>query len=303
VNIEEKIRNLVKRKDVDYLEVRIEDGSETSISINRKKIESVSNGRISGGNARVLVSGIWGFVYFNDVNELKEKIESAISQAKTLKGTVKEIVTLAPVNPVEVVEVIEVKNDPESISLKDKVDLLKHYSDIALSTDNKIVNVLVVYDEKKKILHYANSESTYVKKEVRDLGGWIIPTSSDGKEIQRTHVSFGSNSDFSVVEDLDNDIREKSILAVKLLDADDPKGGEFPVIIDCFLGGIFIHEAFGHLSEADFFSENPRMREIMKIGNVFGPKILNVFDTGGMEGHRRTLHYDDLVSGAELSFF
>jgi predicted Zn-dependent protease len=113
--VTEEIRNLVKRKDVDYLEVRFEDGSETSVSISGKEVESVSKGRISGGNARVLIAGIWGFVYFNDIKELKEKIESAISQAKTLKGTVKEVVKLAPVKPVEAITSAKVLKDPESV--------------------------------------------------------------------------------------------------------------------------------------------------------------------------------------------
>lgn len=291
--VTEEIRNLVKRKDVDYLEVRFEDGSETSVSISGKEVESVSKGRISGGNARVLIAGIWGFVYFNDIKELKEKIESAISQAKTLKGTVKEVVKLAPVKPVEAITSAKVLKDPESVSLKDKVDLLRHYSDIALGVDSKIVNTRVMYNERKKTLYFVNSEGTYIKKDVLDFGGGIMPMSSNGKEIQRTYVTFGSDSDFSVAENLDGEIKGKALLSVKLLDADVPKGGEFPVIVDHDLGGVFIHEAFGHLSEADFLAEDPKMREIMKIGSVFSSKILNVFDTGDIEGHRGTLLYDD----------
>lgn len=291
--VAEEIRDLVARKDVDYLEVRFEDGTETSILISGKEVESVSKGKISGGNARVLISGIWGFVYFNNMMELKEKIEAAISQAKTLKGSIKEVVRLAPIEPVQVTLSTKVLKDPESISLEDKVSLLRHYSDIALSVDSKIVNTRVSYSEIRKTLYFANSEGTYIKKELLDLGGGIMPIASNGKEIQRTYITFGSNSDFSVAEKLDPEVKEKALLSVKLLDADAPKGGEFPLIVDNSLGGVFIHEAFGHLSEADFLAEDPKMKEIMKIGNIFGSQILNVFDTGDIEGHRGTLLYDD----------
>jgi TldD protein len=292
VNVDE-IRSLVRRNDVDYIEVRLEEGVASDITISGREIDSISRGKIGGGNARVLISGIWGFVYFNDLSELKEKIESAISQAKTLKGTVDEKVDLAYVKPVEIVDTVNVKKDPDSLSFNDIVDLLMHYSEVALSTDKKVVNTMISYREQKKNIYFANSEGTYVQREMLDLSGFIIPMSSDGREIQRTLVTFGSNSDFSVAENLDTAVREKSLLAVKLLEAEVPKGGEFPVIADNPLGGVFIHEAFGHLSEGDFLAEDPKMREIMKIGNVFGSKILNVFDTGDIDGHRGTLFYDD----------
>jgi TldD protein len=293
VNIEEKIRDLVRRKDVDYLEIRIEDERVTSISISGKEVESVSNGRNLGGNARVLISGIWGFVYFNNLDELENKIESAISQAKTLKGIVKEHVSLAAIKPVEAVYVTKVIKDPANITLKEKIDLLMHYSAIALNADPHIINTRITYSEKNKAIYFVNSEGTYIKKDILDIGGSIISISSNGVEIQRTMVPFGSSNNFSVVENLGHSVGEAALLAVRLLNADVPKGGEYPVIIDPGLGGVFIHEAFGHLSEADFLSEDPKMREIMKIGNVFGSNILNVYDTGDIEGLRGAVAYDD----------
>ena len=42
----------------------------------------------------------------------------------------------------------------------------------------------------------------------------------------------------------------------------------------------FTHEAFGHLSEADFIYENKKLREVMKIGKRFGPDELSIVDDG-----------------------
>src|SRR2546426_1828318 len=44
--------------------------------------------------------------------------------------------------------------------------------------------------------------------------------------------------------------------------------------LDPELAGVFIHEAFGHLSEADFVYENPQAREMMTLGRRFGKKVL-----------------------------
>jgi TldD protein len=81
--------------------------------------------------------------------------------------------------------------------------------------------------------------------------------------------------------------------AVELLDAKSVIGGQYPVVIDPMLAGVFIHEAFGHLSEADFVYENPKAKEMMVLGRRFGKDFLNVYDDGTLPGLRGTHLYDD----------
>ena len=70
------------------------------------------------------------------------------------------------------------------------------------------------------------------------------------------------------------------------------KGGEYTVILDPVLAGVFIHEAFGHLSEADHVHENPRMRELLELGKEFGPSILNVVASAAEPGLSGSYKYD-----------
>jgi TldD protein len=65
------------------------------------------------------------------------------------------------------------------------------------------------------------------------------------------------------------------------------------VILDPVLAGVFVHEAFGHLSEADFLYENERMREIMVLGRRFGGPHLNIVDGAAVLGLRGSYKYDD----------
>jgi len=64
-------------------------------------------------------------------------------------------------------------------------------------------------------------------------------------------------------------------------------------VLDPILAGVFCHEAFGHLSEADFISENDRMREIMVLGKRFGGKHLNIVDGAAVPGLRGSFAYDE----------
>jgi TldD protein len=82
--------------------------------------------------------------------------------------------------------------------------------------------------------------------------------------------------------------------AVALLSAPQAKGGEYTVVLDPVLAGVFVHEAFGHLSESDFVYENDRMREIMVLGKQFGSEKLNIIDSAAdPAGLRGSFRYDD----------
>ena len=78
-----------------------------------------------------------------------------------------------------------------------------------------------------------------------------------------------------------------------MLSAPPVTGGKYTVILDPLLTGVFAHEAFGHLSEADFVYENDRMKELMVLEKRFGSDILNIVDDGSFPGHLGTHKYDD----------
>jgi TldD protein len=81
--------------------------------------------------------------------------------------------------------------------------------------------------------------------------------------------------------------------AVDLLGAETVVGGTYPVVLNPLLAGVFIHEAFGHLSESDFVYENPQAQEMMVLGRRFGQDILTVFDDGSVPRARGSHKYDD----------
>ncbi len=92
---------------------------------------------------------------------------------------------------------------------------------------------------------------------------------------------------------LDDQIKSAAQRAIAALALPSVKGNTYTVVIDPILTGLFVHEAFGHLSEADMAYENPDLLEVMTIGRRFGPKELQIFDGAAPEGHRGSYFYDD----------
>ena len=58
---------------------------------------------------------------------------------------------------------------------------------------------------------------------------------------------------------LEDKIDEACTIAVELLDAPNIKAGKYTTVCDPHLAGTFVHEAFGHSSEAEKVYESPRV--------------------------------------------
>ena len=116
-------------------------------------------------------------------------------------------------------------------------------------------------------------------------------------------VDFGyGRGDLSALEGLHDEIAAVARRAVDLLSARRIKGGTYTVLVDPTLGGVFAHEAFGHLSESDFVFENPRLREIMVLGRRFGGPHLNIVDSGTVPGLRGSYAYDSEGTPAQKTY-
>jgi TldD protein len=94
---------------------------------------------------------------------------------------------------------------------------------------------------------------------------------SNGEVMQIGHKSLGGVNGFEVVEDADLEAFATGISqkAISLLDAKTPPSGDFPVILDPELAGVFIHEALGHASEADIILLYAHMPESRSFTSFF----------------------------------
>lgn len=286
------LRSLVSNSHADYLEIRVEESQVSSLKFQGPVLEAVNANSRLGGCIRALVNGGWGFVTFNDLDNLQRKIDLAIHQAR-LVGAAGGTGKLAPVTAVEDVVEVAFREDPRRVALADKVQLFRGYNEFILGYGKSVISSSINYFDKYSKIHFANSEGTYILQDKLDLAGSITAIASDGSTTQMGRTGFGGSTDFGVARNLDEKVREACAKAVSLLAAPPVRGGEYTVIVDPHLAGIFAHEAFGHLSESDFVYENPNLKEVMKLGTKFGESFVNIYDTGLDIGARGYLKYDD----------
>ena len=284
-----QLAEAVKGYSADYIEARLEQSQRSHITYRGKELESIGQAAAVGGNVRALVRGGWGFVSFNNLSDLPRRIELAVKQA-TLVG--KEESKLAPVEPIVDIVSTEIDKKPLTIPLAEKKQLLDEYNDIIWRTPKLQTSIIAYGDSHKKVI-FLSSSGSYIQQERSDIALRLTAVATEGSEVQQVGLSLGSKGDFSSMQGLHQQVEQMAKHAVELLSAPQVKGGEYTVVLDPVLAGVFAHEAFGHLSESDFVYENDRLRQIMVLGKKFGSKELNIVDSAAIPGLRGSYKYDD----------
>ncbi|MFC2014399.1 TldD/PmbA family protein [Chloroflexota bacterium] len=273
----------------DYIEVRLEESQSSNITYRGRKLESVNKSANTGGNVRAMVKGGWGFVSFNSLEELPDRIESAIKQAEIIGG---EESKLAEVPPVVDSVLTDPDKNPVAIPLVDKKQLLDEYNEIIWDTPGIQTSVIGYGDRRKKVV-FLNSAGSFIEQERTDVTLRLTAVAAKDGDVQQVGLSLGSLGDFSAIRGINQRVKRMAQQAVELMSAPQLKGGEYTVVLDPVLAGVFVHEAFGHLSEADLVYENAQIREIMTLGKEFGSSELNIVDSAAVPGLRGSYKYDD----------
>jgi TldD protein len=279
------------RARVDYLAVRLEAAEGTDILLRGNKIETLSEGISIGGHVRACHKGGWGFASFNQLATLEERIEEAIAAARMVGD---EETILAPIEIIQATCALPLTgSDPQHIPLAHKKELCQHYGEILRSVSPQIATISVRYGDSAQQIILATSEGTLLEQSWVDMEMRFAATARNGETVQTGRETNGSRKAYEDLRGLDEQVRSAAQRAVDSLSLPPVRGNTYTVVIDPILTGLFVHEAFGHLSEADMAYENPDLLETMSLGRRFGPADLQIFDGAAPAGHRGSYFYDD----------
>ncbi|HUT19155.1 MAG TPA: TldD/PmbA family protein [Anaerolineae bacterium] len=288
----QQILAALKHSKADYTEIRLEERESTTVAYRGKDLETAQAVIDAGGIVRAMCrGGGWGVVTFSDRSDLLEKVDQAYECARLAHS--EEPIELAPIPVSEDVLSVSLEHDFRGVSMAEKKVLAERYNAILLTHSDKIVDTHCTYNDTFSHVSFANSEGTYIEDDRPMVTLYTVAIARDGDNVQTATESRSGQEGFDFVQGRELLAETAARRAVELLDADSVVGGQYPVVLDPRLAGVFIHEAFGHLSESDFVYENPRAQEMMVLGRRFGQDILTVFDDGSLPGLRGTDKYDD----------
>ncbi len=150
--MEKQIKNALKTAKADYVEIRVHEGVSTGIAYVGKELENIGENTTFGGSVRALIKGGWGFVAFNDINNLPGYVEMACEQARFVGTKESQLATVPVIN--DHVKT-KVDMDPADISLTDKQAICNKYNNMILSS-KQIQTSNVRYVDSHGTLYFAN---------------------------------------------------------------------------------------------------------------------------------------------------
>ena len=288
----EKLKKILEKVNADYADLRYEKVNIGEVSVNGKEIASFSNNSTDGYVLRVLKDGGFSSITFTKAEDADIAIQKATENAIILSKTQDKKTVLAPCEVIKDSYKPELDEDPRDISLEEKLKIVQEYLEIPLNTEG-IATANLAYSDKIREKYFVNTEGTEIFEELvttRLLGSVI---SKKGDLTQNVRIGTGGSQGFGVIRNNEEMIKERTKIALDLLDAEPVAGGTYNVILNPGLTGVFTHEAFGHFSEADLIENSPSLREKMQIGAKLGNDIVNITDDATMANQLGFYKYDD----------
>jgi predicted Zn-dependent protease len=186
---------------------------------------------------------------------------------------------------------VPVEIDPASVPLREKLELVRELQQKAKSLDSRIVQAQVQYTDTSKDSIYIG-RGRHLEQHVPrvTLGAFIAV--SDGSQVRYHYVIRGGTFGYEVAKLSDGQLRETADIALRLLEAEKIKPGEYDIISDPGISGVLAHESFGHGVELDLFPKGRALSQKYLDRQVAAPNV-QMFDDPSIPGGMGSYFFDD----------
>lgn len=279
----------------EYVEIRAQKLSKTMLTLKDGNVEAAKQGIENGAALRVLTKGAWGFASVGtlDTESLKEAVSDACKMAKTASSKLKNPIKLAKTKAVEDKIIAKPRKDPSKVSVEDKINMTLAMSKVILNYDNRLKGCTIDYMDLTGKNYFINNEGTYIEQDKLYVWSRITATAKEADIFTFSREEIGSTAGYEVFDvETPEVVGERTAKrAIEQLKAKTPKGGTIPVILGPNVVGVFVHEAFGHLAEADLILSGSILSD--KLGKKIASETVTFYDDGTINGAFGSFKYDD----------
>jgi TldD protein len=279
----------------EYAEIRAQSLSKTMLTLKEGRVEAARQGIESGVALRVLMSGAWGFASIGslDAETLMSAVSDACKMAKAASSRLKTPIKLAETKTVEDRVQVKPKKNPSEIHMEDKIKTASSINKAILGYDKRVKSCTIDYLDLTGTNYFANSEGTCIEQDKLYVWSRIVATAVKNDVFTFSREEVGSTAGYEVFDvETPESIGERvANRAVEQLEAKPPKGGTFPVVLGPNVVGVFVHEAFGHLAEADLALSGGVLSN--NLGKKIASDVVTFYDDGTINGAFGSFKYDD----------
>lgn len=302
------ITGYLRKKGVEYGDIRYEHITRESIQVRDGVIEGFSTGLSVGVGIRVLYKGAWGFASSNMIGEedAVRTAQEALSIARAFSAVNPVRVRLSPADPHVDSYATPYRIDPFKVSPEDKIGLLSDITSRALRVkDIAVCEAFMEFALVEK--EFLSTEGAQVSQSLLISGGGYHVIAENGKEAQRRsypdahHGLFGTKG-FELFDEINfrGSVDKVTEEARALLKAKECPSKTIDIILDGSQMALQLHESCGHPAELDRVLGS----EISFAGGSFlsldkrgtfryGSKHVNIYADPNYPGGAGSYKYDD----------
>lgn len=285
----------VQKFGAEYAEARAQRLNKTMLTIKENRVEAAKQGIEDGVALRVLVNGAWGFASVGSLETevLTNAVSDACRMAKAASARLKTPIKLAEAKVVEDQVQVKPRKNPSEISMEDKIGTALAVNKAILSFDKRVKSCTLDYLDLTGTSYFVNSEGTCITQDKLYVWSRVTASAMSKGVFTFSREEIGSTAGYEVFDtETPERIGEKvAKRAVEQLRAKSPKGGVFPVVLGSNVVGVFVHEAFGHLAEADLALSGGVLAS--NLGKKIASDVVTFYDDGTASGAFGSFKYDD----------
>ncbi|MEM3041427.1 MAG: TldD/PmbA family protein [Nitrososphaerota archaeon] len=264
-----------------FCEARFFEERSNRISVENGVARTLESGILQGVGIRVIVGGKWGFASTNmpTRRSVEETLADAIGGAKSLATQQGEEAKIVDAKPVVDTVSHKVKISPEDVSPEEKVRAMLEIERTARTLSDRVKDTFVSYRDVLTKVTVCNSFGASVEETTPRTYAYCSVISKSGDNMQTGFEFLGNVAGYEIIEAISPEqfSGKAAEKAVKLLDARPPPRGTFTIVVDPKVGGLFVHEAFGHNSEGDLvFAGQSIISD--KLGQKVAGDLVSVID-------------------------
>jgi TldD protein len=247
--------------------------------------KDITIGETSGYGVRVLEK-VWGFASTNNINDL---MDAASRAYKAAKGGDREV-PFTPQDGVEDRVSTKAAIKPVDVPLEEKIELGVRAFD-SIKGHNGVVSSSFIYIDSVVNGVYMNSEGVKIESESTKVAFFASVFAKKDAVLQVGGERIGATAGFEFLKSPEDVARKAAEKALRLLEAKEAPSGNFKVVLDPQLTGVFVHEALGHGVEADHVLQGDSILE-GRIGEDIASEHVTVYDDPTMKDSFGFYSYD-----------
>ncbi len=286
-----KVVEEISTRERAFVDIRIECSDSLLIERTPETLR-VRSGIDKGAAIRAFYRGSFGFTSTTDLSleSIKRGIERAVKIAKLREGELK----LRELNPKKDEVIPRLKVDFRDVDPERKVrDLEEYYRLLMDKCGNVLKSAIVYYRDLYWVKIYLSSENRIIRQDYAYTWIYTWLTGSEAGFITSVRDERGTRDGYTLwnkwpPETLAEKVSRRLMNQIK---GTPPRAGKFPVVMAPEVVGVFVHEVFGHLAEADIAMSGSIIRD--RAGMQIGSELVNIVDDPFIEGGFGTYMYDD----------